>query len=140
MEGQAVTDLAAMIAFAEARLDEDEVAARAATSGTWHATERTDGMTVVTALEPMYWPVTERHSVPDGEHIARHDPARVLRDVEAKRARIERYKRAVEVGGANPSSFVRGQDDGYAEACLDSIRDDTATWSDHPEYREGWKR
>jgi uncharacterized protein DUF6221 len=75
----------------------------------------------------------------DARHIARHDPARALREIEAKRARIERYKRAIAVGGVSPSSFTRGQDNGYAEACLDSIRDDVAVWSDHPDYQEGWK-
>jgi len=70
-------------------------------------------------------------------HIARHDPARVLREVAAKRRLIERYERAVAVP-ESVSSFVRGQDSGYREACLDAIQDATTVYSDHPDYRQEW--
>ena len=149
-------ELAVMIAFAEARLNEDEAAARAcADSGgslEWidsrvmasgdHTIRTRPGARVVARVRIADTEASDGSVIdPDAcaAHIPRYDPARVLRDVAAKRARIERYKRAVEVGGANPSPFVRGQDNGYAEACLDSIRDDVAAWSDHPEYQEGWK-
>lgn len=69
---------------------------------------------------------------------ARHDPARVLREVEAKRAMIARYERAAALP-ASVVSFTHGQDDGYAQACLDAIRDAVAIWSDHPDYRQGWR-
>ena len=73
----------------------------------------------------------------DAAHIARHDPARVLREVADKRRLIERYERAAAVP-ESVSSFVRGQDDGYREACLDATRDAAAVHSGHPGYREEW--
>lgn len=86
------------------------------------------------------------HLVIDGEevtpqvarHLARFDPARVLRDVAAKRAVITRYERAAALPEST-SGFVRGQDDGYQQACLDAVKDAAAVWSDHPEYRQEWK-
>lgn len=60
-----------------------------------------------------------------------------LRDVEAKRALIERYKRAASIP-ASVSGFVRGQDDGYAQGCLDAIRDLAAVYGDHEDYQEEW--
>jgi hypothetical protein len=66
-------------------------------------------------------------------HIALHDPALALRQVTAVRAILARYKRAV----ATPesvSAFVRGQDDGYRQACFDAIEDFAAVFSDRPSY------
>jgi hypothetical protein len=71
---------------------------------------------------------------PDAGYMVTYDPARMLREIAAKRAILARYERAAAVP-ASVSSFVRGQDRGYAEACLDAIRDLGAAWSDHPEYR-----
>ncbi len=64
-------------------------------------------------------------------------PARELRDIAAKRALIGRYERAVAIP-ESVSSFVRGQDSGYREACLDAIKDLTAAYSDFPGYRQEW--
>lgn len=72
-----------------------------------------------------------------GGHIVRHDPARVLREVAAKRAILQRYVRASEVP-PSVAGYVRGQDSGYTEACLDALRDLASAWSDHPEYRTEW--
>lgn len=129
-------DLAVMLAFAEARLAEEEAAAKSAFRSVLEA----DSFHVYAPARPGVprLPVADAIDAETAAHIARYAPARVLREVAAKRARIERYKRAV-AATSSVSSFMRGQDDGYAEACLDSIRDDTATWSDHPEYQEGWK-
>lgn len=71
-------------------------------------------------------------------HIARHDPQRVLREVERGRSLITRYERAVEFGGRSPSGFVRGQDDGYIQGCLDAIKDTAAVHRDHSDYKEEW--
>ena len=37
-----------------------------------------------------YWTVAHEVSIPNAEHMARHDPARVLRECQAKRQLIER--------------------------------------------------
>jgi hypothetical protein len=77
-------------AFFEARLDEEEAAASAATPGPWHPEEpyladvvtsdllgRVADCSVGTGYRPQ--------SLPDAAHIALHGPDRTLREVEAKR-------------------------------------------------------
>jgi hypothetical protein len=133
-----------LIAFVLARLDEDEAIARKLAGWPhWHHTPAVTAhgpVILIAAGEDDEIDVAsvERELPEVATHIARYDPARALREVAAKRARIERHKRAITAGGTSPSSFVCGQDDGYAEACLDSIRDDAAVWSDHPDYRAEW--
>ena len=114
-----------LVAFLKARLDEDEAAANAAWGVEWD-------------WRYIAQPFGERPSIAHTVHIARHDPARVLREVEAKRAMIARYERAAALP-ASVVSFTHGQDDGYAQACADAIRDAAAVWSDHPDYRQEWK-
>ncbi|MFK0018225.1 DUF6221 family protein [Streptomyces sp. NPDC090798] len=90
------------------QLDVDEQIAREATPGPWrnaptarhHATAsgRSEeavfgappelGATIVATTGEA---VDRRHLV-DAEHIARHDPARVLREIDAKRAIVARYE------------------------------------------------
>lgn len=67
------------------------------------------------------------------------NPDRVLREVAAGRRLIERYERAIAVGGKSPSSFVNGQDNGYWQACLDAISDAAAVYDGHLGYRQEWK-
>ncbi len=75
--------------FLLARIAEDEAAARAAqfSNGRWH---RTGEWARATAVARDFGPdvVLERSGTlawDDNEHIARHDPARVLAECEAKR-------------------------------------------------------
>ena len=69
-----------------------------------------------------------------------YDPVRSLRHIAAGRAVVKRYELAAAAASrGSVSGFVHGQDDGYAEACLDAIRDGAAAWNDHPDYRAEWK-
>lgn len=68
----------------------------------------------------------------DGTHIARHDPARVLREVAAKRAIVDRFKSA-------PMAFY--EDDGgvLVEYVLGEVLTDLAcVYSDHPDFNPDW--
>jgi hypothetical protein len=82
--------------FLTARLDEDEAVARAASPGPWHPNAELDevlamdGITVADGFA-LSGPQTRATT----EHIARHDPARVLADVEAKRRIVERLTHAI---------------------------------------------
>jgi hypothetical protein len=83
-----------LVAFLRARLDEDEAAAAAAqqeTTGCWTARETDWGggsvvedgggaLILPTAANDVHYP-----------HVARHDPARVLAEVEAKRKIVDAY-------------------------------------------------
>ena len=99
-----------LVAFLAARLDEDEAAARAA--------------------EPFY---EDRDLVSEMVHIGfdaevpqhaeRHDPARVLREIAAKRAIL------AEMSASWRQSWTAAFTTLYAIA---------AVWSDHPGYRQEW--
>lgn len=80
-----------LVEFLRARWDEDEQAARLALSAQWLITDERlivfrQGSTDTIIVD------SPRTQVRDLEHIARHDPARVLADVEAKRRILERYE------------------------------------------------
>ncbi|MFB6776511.1 DUF6221 family protein [Streptomyces sp. NPDC056352] len=80
-------------------------------------------------------------------HIARHDPARVLREVEAKRQTINRHSPV-------PGSDGQAHDTTICDACsaydredgvqvgqqypCDTIRLLTLPYADHPDYRSDW--
>lgn len=134
-----------LVEFLRARLAEDEQVAKDATPGPWWDDtpegawgESPDAVVAAGTGMVAKLPVSERGGL-NALHIERHDPARVLAEVEAKRKLIERYERAVRVGGSSPSDFMRGQDDGYEQACLDAIRDAAEVYADHPDYRDEWR-
>ena len=58
----------------------------------------------------------------DGPHIARHDPARALREVESKRTILNLF------GTYRPTS----------EPLQDVLLELAAVYSDHPDYRTDW--
>ncbi len=77
-----------LVAFLRARLGEDEAEARLAAreGGTW---TQDDPVRFPGAISSLGGQVVYDEGAPDenqAPHIARHDPARVLREVEAKRA------------------------------------------------------
>ncbi|MEV7140741.1 DUF6221 family protein [Streptomyces tauricus] len=113
------------------QLDEDERIARAATPGPWHAQ---DGGVI--SDDDDQWPVASaesRRDRADRVHVATWDPARVLREIEAKRSIIEQHERyAAErrrmMGGWDPQS-----DDSPILAAL------AAVYADRPGYLESWR-
>jgi hypothetical protein len=144
--------------FLLARIAEDEEVARAASPaswtqgvkragspGRWHGIEaysvlvdRSDR--VFTEGAPL---VADSPSVSDVEHIARHDPARVLAECEAKRRIVamgqfsDSPESAVdfwlEVGeGKTPPQPVG--------ALVDVFRALALPYADHPDFREEWRR
>lgn len=76
-----------LVAFLEAGIAEDEATARACPAGkTWTQVdpERSPGRIEDEIGDPVVYD-EGAPSVEEAAHIARHDPARVLREVEAKR-------------------------------------------------------
>lgn len=71
-------------------------------------------------------PVHGEHGTWQARHIARHDPARVLRDIEAKRQLIDWVLRWPLRPG--PPSSV----DGVLERLA-------LPYADHPDYRDTWR-
>jgi hypothetical protein len=135
-----------LVAFITARLDEDEAVADAGARRAgmpWRAGPQpgTPGGLVIDDLG-LVGSTGGRYAA---DHIARHDPARVLREVVAKRALVKRHR--PEVAGYGPL-----EDDLYCKAessdedlwyakpwpCTDILAL-AAIYSDHPDYREEWK-
>lgn len=153
--------------FLLARIAEDEEAAHIA-SEVWNA-----GMCDWVTGPPAEWVASngydsgrvERTNAPAGDsgvvvydegspsegeaaHIARHDPARVLLECEAKRRIVARHRPS---GEYEPDACVVCQWDSDCEApkqghhygagewpCPD-MRDLASIYADHPDYQEAWK-
>lgn len=123
--------------FVKARLDEDEAAARES---------HYEGQRWITEEEGVYrWPDDELVHLADrkadARHIARHDPARVLREVEAKRAILGAYQAAV----ARQVAAAEGRADEEPEwhvarraALHFACSAIAAIYSDHAGYRLTW--
>ena len=154
-----------LIAFLTARLDEDERFAWAATPGPWWhnpgkvwldaaafvAFDRSkgeefvgyDGPSPFTGCIAATGPGDDPESMANAAHIARHDPARVLREVEAKRRMIGRHQphsmgncRVCEAPhwGTQVCNHCSGQ----AWPCPD-LQDLALVYSDHPDYLEEYR-
>jgi hypothetical protein len=112
-----VSDLAAFLA---ARLDEDEwIAQGAARTDDGHGGQ----------WLPVHFGAGGFDARVD-DHIARHDPARTLREVEAGRALLADHE---------GTRAITGDDDEYVSGLAFAIRALASAWSDHPDYREEWK-
>jgi hypothetical protein len=138
-----------LVAWLGVQLDEDERTARAATwhddAGTWTAhqseydsprrSERRwfiiDSMDdgVITDVDP-------EASQPDGvaRHVAEHDPARVLREISAKRQALAHYARVCQLTKDGDEAYLLAE--GVAAKQIQIM----ATAYDHrPGYREEWR-
>jgi hypothetical protein len=115
------------IAFIEARLSDDEAYARTAFADHNNAEADWDelwsGCVSLGPDEDVL--ITNDSGV--SRHIARHDPARVLREVEAKRVLLRKYL-AAEVD----------DDPGTIDVPSLVLLALAAVWSDHPEYDPSW--
>ncbi|MDX3835625.1 DUF6221 family protein [Streptomyces europaeiscabiei] len=158
-----------LVQWLTARLDTDEQIAREATEGPWrnaptarhHATASGRSEEAVFGSPPdvgaMVVAVTgeavERRNLVNAEFIAAHDPARVLREIDAKRQLLGQYvsaaKSAEDLGAARDRLSAQGRDTLMTGLELESAihRRDTlrgvlrllaAPYSDRPGFREEW--
>lgn len=137
-----------LVEFLRARLDEDLTAARKAAglcgchppAPSWSFRDGdgpTDGrILVVDDPHPeLKWRISKRwngsyNGLFMAEHIVRHDPRRVLAEVEGKRRTIDLY----EIASASPEL------DRDAWLVLKEVLALLALpYADHPDYREEWK-
>jgi hypothetical protein len=154
-----------LVSFLRARLDEDEQAARRAceygAQAEWQLNDASD-MVLCWPPEPEVaenerrlgvtvtadqWRGMAIDSPAMASHIARHDPARVLREVEAKRQLItEHYvTQGVHEGRAHQvctrcSDYVeRGELARPEVAPCRTLRLLALPYADHEDYREEWR-
>jgi hypothetical protein len=120
------------VAFGTARLDEDEALASGRVCSEW----KVIGSRVWLPLGGGSRLVAEFSDQPSSEpsaaeHVARHDPARVLREVDAGRRTLERHR--PDRSGCQYCERPPGPG-----PCPD-LADLLDRWSDHPDYDQGWK-
>ncbi|WP_432185403.1 DUF6221 family protein [Streptomyces tendae] len=129
-----------LVQFLRDRLDEDESIAREAAhyeAGHWTTK---DGYPVSVADElPEAADTFERVVVFDegspseeqAAHIARHDPARVLTEVESKRQIVNWVDRS--------RAFFRETNGTLTPAAYQVLGPLAAVYADHPDYNEAWR-
>lgn len=119
-------------AFIRARLDESEYAAtRAADVAHGRGWFHHEGSVGVRRREGSVGHLRRFGSTWIPTHIALHDPAAVLRDVEATRRIVDQITIAV--------PFLGSADPAYRTALEWILRTLASRWSTHPEYRQEWK-
>jgi len=149
-----------LLEFIEARLRDEESEALAATPGPWRwvdpggrykqALTGADGELVAPIAVGDVYP-----SKYDAAFIARHDPARVLRDIQAKRRLLAEHERVLLHKGAGADHFVTawvcrtcgGSDASYDDGtpCMRAAKYPCRTlrllalpFADHPGYDPSW--
>jgi hypothetical protein len=151
-----------LVAFLRARLDEDEAVARAATDGPWSPWEGRELRGLGDLIHPVRTPgqmAGSRATIVtaswlDAEHIARHNPARVLAEVAAKRRIVEDYAAAMadrqairaeirKILHTDPDAFgkLSRQENALidkAEGLAPIIRIMATVFAAHPDYRPEW--
>jgi hypothetical protein len=118
--------------FLRARLDEDEQMARAATEGAEGRWTQDDPKRMPGEIWDDH---AERVSYDEGRptedqaaHIARHDPARVLREVEAKRMTFVRCQEEMLSGIPRLVHFAK-----------QTLWEMSQSYADHEDFSEGWR-
>lgn len=120
-----------LIGFLRARLAEDEATAHGATDGPWKAWKKNGLHGLGDLIHAVATPgemVGSRATIVtaswlDATHIARHHPARVLAEVEAKR-------RIVDETWGGPD---------HQDMWDHHVRLLALPYADHPDYREEWR-
>lgn len=128
-----------IVEFLNARLDEDETKAKAARGATWVASQRGGvvdldddrGKEVTGGDGGLAWS--------DADFMAHHDPARVLREVEAKRAILNLRDALTDRRAALSEYTMRTT---HTEAGIESydhvVQHMAAVYADHPDYQQEW--
>lgn len=148
--------------FLLARIAEDEEVAKQAKSDSprWASTQKDGTLKIDTGIESMGWefgggdgiwscddPYDDcgtyvSHAFAEGDHIARHDPARVLAECEAKRRIVEEHSD----GGKDwdGQRFVHwcrrcAGRRGHEPWPCPTLRALALPYADHPDYRQEWR-
>lgn len=157
--------MADLSTFLLARIAEDEADARGASPGPWlYTTVESvgggalyDKTRVIGSLDyeqlddhdgSIVRHLLEREADANGAHIARHDPARVLAECEAKRRIVALHERLSGEHATHPdfpdgsaACVACGWSDGwYAEPWpCETLKALAVPYADHPDYDESWR-
>ncbi|MGQ5606186.1 DUF6221 family protein [Streptomyces sp. EKS3.2] len=134
-----------LVQWLRAQLDEDEGPARAASAGPWSTRWRgqeyelvaptraypiAEWTYAIATVEPEVSAHRAECDTADADHIVRHDPARVLREIDAARVLLAQYE-GLKSGLPDDMSGVF--------ALETAIRAKAAVYADRPGYREAWR-
>jgi hypothetical protein len=125
-----MTDL---VEFLRAALDEDERVARVATPGPWRLDAGLRLPEQIDVVSVDYFTVCEDLEDTDAAHIARHDPARVLAEVAAKRKLLDEYEAASRDPDTDPEVL------GYAAGLDVAVQHVSQGFAGRPGWREEWR-
>lgn len=131
--------------FIEERLAEDERLAKEASESSgpnWrHALSEDYPGQYSSEIECDHDSFAQVYSEQAAAHIAHHDPARVLRQVEHARKVLARHRKQADDGvvmiGGDICAGCGVSNGPRAWPCAE-VRDLAATWSDHRHYRQEW--
>lgn len=139
-----MTETVDIVTFLRARLDEDQSIAEAATAGPWEVDDEqyaeqiraADGASPVAGSR---WggEASVFESTEDAVHIARHDPARVLADVVARRAILAQHHRVEWSGPAGCGTCSTEGVELVLWPCL-TVRALAVPYAGHPDHYSGW--
>jgi hypothetical protein len=131
-----------LVAFLRARLDEDEAVAQAAPPGPWaedasHSVVDATGARVIYSVNGG----TLHPTLAVRAHVLGNDPARVLREVAAKRGIVECHEPWVAANGDTicgrcGREHIDGRPGGHFPC--QTLRLLALPYADHPEYRQEW--
>jgi hypothetical protein len=135
-----------IVKFIKARLDDDERYAKGATPGDWRdsleevAFDYLDYV-VESGDEEVSVSRGDRYGHANSQYIARQDPVRALREVEAKRAIVADLEHAENVAemeaeaGRSEESWAW---EAKAASLYGALTRLAAVYNDHPDYRHEW--
>ena len=135
-----------LISFLRRMLDEDERRARACAEvypAPWDVSDR--GHTAYVRADAPGFRIVAELEQDDGiydwlsvrlDHIARHDPARVLADVAAKRMVLADLDTAIQASKDHPEDMANK---GWVLAVVRQIHRLATAYADHADYRAEWR-
>jgi len=129
-----------LVEWLRAQLDEDERIARAAAREGGPAWQY-DGHAVLTRREGDLVAVGSQDflELERGNHIAAHDPARVLRETAAKRRMVEAYERTSHGERTAPHDDMRDVARAKVDSWRFALRLLALSYGDRSGYREEWR-
>lgn len=123
-----------LVQFLRDRYDDDEQEASAASPGPWHVDAEADEVLAVDDIVVAEgFALSGRQLRATTRHIARHDPARVLREVDAKRRAVDHYE---DVRRHAPGHMAYILAEG---AVGKQIKLMALPYADHPDYQDDWR-
>ena len=126
-----------IVDFLKQRIEDDEQQALQASPGPWHLNAEHDEVIAVDDIEVCTAFALNNNQLRNtARHIALHDPARVLREVTAKRAIVDAHPEG-EDGWCGDEVALTGCR--WEKWPCPGLRHLAAIYDSHPDYREEWK-